>query len=78
MWPGERIWFANLKFDLWLLSYQNIKLHSSSISRTGSLCMKILMNKRVHGDNKENVEHVPNYLSTWLLNIKNITSLLLV
>ena len=44
MWPRKRICFANLKFDVWLLSYQNIKLHSSSISRTGLLCMKIPMN----------------------------------
>ena len=64
MWPRKRICFAKFKFDVWLLSYQNIKLHSSSISRTGLLCMKIPMNKRVHGDNKKNVEHVRNYLST--------------
>ena len=36
MWPRKRICFANLKFDAWLLSYQNIKLHSSSISMSDS------------------------------------------
>ena len=64
MWPGKKICFANLKFDMWLLSYQNIKLRSSSICRTGLLCMKIPTNNRVHGDNKENIECVRNYLST--------------
>ena len=39
--------------------------------------MKGITNKRVHGDNEENDEHARNYLSTQLLNIKNITSSLL-
>ena len=47
MWPGKRICFANLKFNAWLLSYQNIKLHSSLISRTGLLCM-VITKKRLN------------------------------
>ena len=75
MWPRSRICFGNIKFDVWLLNHQNIKLHSYSISRTVQAMYQLdLRMKRMHGDNKQNVEHVWNYLTIWSLNIETFTS----